>query len=112
MTTARFLCSLAGLLVVAGTASAQTTPANARFQQTTQQQWVSDQAQKNQQQAQQRQNVSSMAQQPLAQSSDARNQIRQADQAQQQRDNARQQDLVNQYRDTSTSTTTAPQGHL
>lgn len=102
---------LAGLLAATGMAAAQTTPANARFQQTAQQQHVNDQLQKSQQQSQQRQNVSNMAQQPLAQGSDARNQMQQADQAQQQRDNARQQDLVNQYRDAPTPTATTPQGH-
>lgn len=93
---------LAGLLAVAGTAAAQTPPANAQYQQTVRQQQVSDQLQKSQQQAQQRQNVANMAQQPLAQGSAARNQQEQADRAQQQGENARQQDLVNRYRDAST----------
>lgn len=93
---------LAGLLMVAGSAMAQTPPANARFQQAVRQQQVGDQLQKSQQQVQQRQNVANMAQQPLAQGSAARNQQSQAERAQQDRDNAQQQDLVNQYRDAST----------
>lgn len=93
---------LAGLLAVAGTATAQTKPANAQFQQTVRQQQVSDQLQKSQQQEQQRQNVTNMQQQPLAQGATARSQQDQANRAQQDRANAQQQDLVNQYRDAST----------
>jgi hypothetical protein len=93
---------LAGLLAFAGTAMAQTSPANARFQQAVRQQQVGDQLQKSQQQAQQRQNVANMQQQPLAQGSAARSQQDQADRAQQDRTNARQQDLVNQYQDAAT----------
>lgn len=92
---------LAGMLAFAGTAAAQTPPANAQYQQTVRQQQVNDQLQKSQQQAQQRQNVANMAQQPLAQGSAARSQQEQADRAQQQRENVQQQDLVNQYRDAS-----------
>ena len=110
---------LAGLLAIAGTAAAQTPPADAQFQQTVRQQQVSDQLQKSQQQAQQRQNVANMAQQPLAQGSAARNQQEQAERAQQQRDDARQQDLVNRYRDasapppaaTASDTSKKSQGH-
>lgn len=100
---------LAGLFAFAGTAAAQTPPANAQFQQTVRQQQVSDQLQKSQQQAQQRQNVANMAQQPLAQGSAARSQQEQADRAQQQSENARQQDLVNRYRDASTTQPQSPQ---
>lgn len=113
MTIARIrsgFCSLAVLLAFAGAASAQTTPANASFQQTAQRQHVNDQLQKSQQQSQQRQNVSNMAQQPLAQGSDARRQQEQADSAQQQRDNAQQQDTASQYRDASTPAV-PQQGH-
>ena len=98
---------LVGLLAFAGTAAAQTPPANAQFQQTVRQQQVSDQLQKSQQQEQQRQNVANMTQQPLAQGSAARSQQEQADRAQQQSENARQQDLVNRYRDASTPTPAA-----
>ncbi|MEW9572626.1 hypothetical protein ABQJ54_12780 [Rhodanobacter sp. Si-c] len=92
---------LAGLLAFTGTAMAQTSPANARFQQSVRQQQVGDQLQKSQQQAQQRQNVANMQQQPLAQGAAARNQQDQANRAQQDLENARQQDLVNRYGDAS-----------
>lgn len=93
---------LAGLLAVTSVAAAQTSPANARFQQSVRQQQVSDQLQKSQQQEQQRQNVANMQQQPLAQGAAARSQQDQANRAQQDRANARQQDLVNQYDDAAT----------
>ena len=99
---------LAGLIVAAGTAAAQTPPANANYQQTVRHQQVNDQLQKSQQQEQQRQNVSNMTQQPLAQGSAARNQQNQADRAQQDRANARQQDLVNQYDAASTPPSRRP----
>ncbi|TAM12508.1 MAG: hypothetical protein EPN66_06775 [Rhodanobacter sp.] len=83
----------------------QVPPAAAQFQQTMQQQHVSDQLQKSQQQAQQQQNVSDVAGKVLPQGSAGQRSLKQADRARQAASAAQQRDAVDRYRDA------ANQGH-
>ncbi|MFA6231888.1 MAG: hypothetical protein WC617_17225 [Rhodanobacter sp.] len=84
-------------------------PSNTQFQQTVQQQQVSDQLQKSQLQQQLHQSVSDMAKHPASSDTSLQKQLRQADQAQRDRDRAAQQDQVDRYRSQAALPRVVPQ---